>query len=98
VLIDSLLEWLRDVFGWVLTTVTGLVVLLARLLYKHSKGLAMLEQTVTQMVKDFEKIPAELRAIKEELRELRNESRDGREALRLELKADINRESDRRAN
>ena len=107
----TLVDWLRDVFGYVLAAVGGWVTFATVKLYKNSERLAVLEKAVTDMVKAMPANAAELRAqiaadideLKAELGDMRNEGRQGRtnihariEALRLEIKTDINRESDKR--
>ena len=108
-----LIDWLRDFFGWVLAFLGGLFLVLARMLHNHSARLAVLEKTVTDIAEKLPKSMLELSQrlgedlsdLKGSVDDMRNEARDGREKLyghvddvRKELKADINRESDRRAN
>ena len=99
---DALIDWLRDMLGWALAAIGTWVTYVTVRLHKQSERLAVLEQTVTKMV---DSLPAQFAALRESIDEMRNEGKEGREKLydriektRLELKDDIHRESDKRAN
>jgi hypothetical protein len=97
---EGVIDWLRDILGWVLAAVGSWVTYVTIRLHKQSERLAMLEQTVTQIAAS---LPAKFLELHKAIDDMREESRAGRKELfdriedtRLELKDDINRESDKR--
>jgi hypothetical protein len=98
--LDWLIDWLRDVLLWIIAAVGSWVTYVTVRLHKQAERIAVLENTIKQIVDAF---PNTLNDLKETLEDMRDESKEWRgdmdhklEAVRLELKGDINRESDKR--
>jgi cell division protein FtsB len=99
---DWLIDWLRDALGYVLAAVGAWVAYVTARLHKQSERVAVLERTVTEIAGS---LPGKFDELKESLDEMRAENTEGRrelyrhiDAVRKELKEDINRESGKRAN
>lgn len=93
---DWLLDRLGEFLAWLLGAAGLFIAWLVVRIHKLQERVAVLEKAVSDLPADVKELKKLISDMREESSEYRGRLYDRIEALRLEMKADINREADKR--